>query len=109
MDDQDIKDEINKAVDLFLDTTWTADNLKARMFQLINETGLRDALQRYINQVLQMRQSQIRFFEKKDKSIVGKAKMQEAVVDKKSRELLRKLGITNVEEFLKMYQQQEIF
>lgn len=108
MDDRDIKDEIKKGIALLRDDTWTEDDLVSRMHQLITEAGFRAHLQRYLNRVMNMRKSQEKYWAG-DKTILGKAKGQEGGVDKHSRELLRRLGITNIEEFLKLYQQSELF
>lgn len=108
MDDEDIRIEINKAIRLFKEETWTDQDLQARMLQLISEAGFRKHLERFISRVMLMRQSQLKYWDG-DKGILGKAKGQEAGVDKVSRELLKRLGIINVEEFLKRYQQTELF
>lgn len=108
MDNQDLIQEIKKGIALFKNETWNDQDLAARMFQLISEAGFRVQLERYISRVLFMRKSQVKYWDG-DKSILPKCKGQESGVDKHSITLLKRLGITNIEDFLKQYQQAEFF
>lgn len=108
MDAEDIKYEVKKAIDLFKDQTWNEKDVQARILQLITEAGFHEKLKNYIKNVMLMRISQEKYFAG-DKTIIGKAKGQEATVDKHSRELLKRLGVHNIDDFLKSLQQRQMF
>ena len=108
MTDQDFKEEIDRAVGLLQDNTWNVDDFKARMLQLVNDEGFRPAFERYIWNVQEMRRLQERYY-KGDKGVIGKCRGQETKVDTYGVQHLKRMGITNLENFQKRYSQQSLF
>lgn len=110
MTDVLIKDEVLKAVGLLQDKTWTPEDFSARILQLINEEGLKPQFERFLWTVQEMRRLQKRYWNH-DKSVLGKCKGMELKVDQHSVQYLKLMGIHNLEQFSKKYnqEQQQIF
>ena len=108
MTDQELKTEIKKAIVMLQEETWNPDDFTARMLQLFGEQNYRQAFERYMGNVLEMRRLQDKYFSG-DKSVMGKCKAAESMVQKLTVANAKKMGITNLSDLLKKYTQQSIF
>jgi len=102
MSEEDIKDELRKAIAMYDDDTWDAKDFAARVMQLIRDEGYRPAFERYMGNVVEMRRLEDKFIS--DKSLLPKLRKQKERVDNLTIRNLKPMGMS-VEDLRKKYVQ----